>query len=166
MDIETIKQMLGLQPLPTEGGFYAEFYRSNETLRKTCLPERYDGDRCLSTAIYFVLTKDTFSALHRLKSDEVYHFYLGDPVEALLLHKGRSGDIITIGNDLASGMRPQLVVPRGTWQGSRLKPGGTLALLGTTVAPGFEFADFELGNRASLLATYSRFSEMIQTLTR
>src|ERR1044071_950140 len=124
MDIETIKQMLGLQPLPTEGGFYAEFYRSNETLRETCLPERYDGDRCLSTAIYFVLTKDTFSALHRLKSDEVYHFYLGDPVEALLLHKDRSGDIITIGNDLASGMRPQLVVPRGTWQGSRLKPGG------------------------------------------
>jgi predicted cupin superfamily sugar epimerase len=166
MDVETIKQMLNLEPLPTEGGFFAEVYRSNEKLPQTCLPGRYAGDRCLGTAIYFLLTNDTFSALHRLKSDEVYHFYVGDPVEALLLREDGSGELITVGNDLLSGMRPQAVVPRGTWQGSRLKAGGTFALLGTTVAPGFEFADFELANRASLLTHYPAFAEIIHALTR
>lgn len=166
MDAETVKQLLGLKPLPVEGGFYAEPYRSNEKLPRNALPARYGGERCFGTAIYFLLTAEVFSALHRLRSDEIYHFYLGDPVEALLLREDGFGETVTIGTELDRGMRPQLAVTRGTWQGLRVAPGGTFALLGTTVSPGFEFGDFELGDRHSLLATYPDFSELIQKFTR
>ena len=113
MDAERLKRLLGLKPLPNEGGFYAESYRSTDILAGTSLPDRYKSDRCLGTAIYFLLTPETFSALHRLVSDEVYHFYLGDPVEALLLREDGSGDLVTIGADLDSGIKPQMVVPTG-----------------------------------------------------
>jgi uncharacterized protein len=166
MDIEKLKQMLDLKPLPAEGGFYAESYRSKENLPSGCLPERYAGARSFGTAIYFLLTTETFSALHRLASDEVYHFYLGDPVELLCLHQDGSGQVLTMGTDFDGGMRPQIAIPRGTWQGSRLRPGGKFALLGTTVAPGFEFADFELANRVLLSERYPSFSAMIRELTR
>ena len=166
MDIEKLKQALGLKPLPEEGGFYAESYRSDEKLAGRDLPARYLDERCFGTAIYFLLTDGTFSALHRLRSDEIYHFYLGDPVDALLLRENGSGEIVTMGTDFDRGMRPQMAAPRGTWQGSRLKPGGTFALLGTTVAPGFEFTDCEMANREALMAKYPKFSEMIQQLTR
>ena len=158
--------MLGLQPLAAEGGFYAEAYRSREMLAATCLPSRYSGARCFGTAIYFLLTPDTFSALHRLKSDEVYHFYVGDPVETLVLRADGSGEVLALGSDLYRGLRPQAVIPAGAWQGSRLRAGGKFALLGTTVAPGFEFSDFELGDREFLLAKYPDFSRMIRELTR
>jgi predicted cupin superfamily sugar epimerase len=166
MDIERLKTVLGLKPLPAEGGFYAEFYRSGEKLPRERLPERYLGDRCFGTSIYFLLTPDTFSALHRLASDEVYHFYLGDPVEMLQLQEAGAGQIITIGTNLDRGMRPQVIVPRGTWQGSRLVSGGRFALLGMTVFPGFEFADFELADRERLLASHPGFSPIIRELTR
>jgi predicted cupin superfamily sugar epimerase len=166
MDIEKLKQLLGLKPLPSEGGYYAESYRSTERLPREWLPQRYTSERSFGTAIYFLLTPDTFSAMHRLVSDEVYHFYLGDPVEFLCLREDGSGEIFTIGTDLDHGMRPQIAVPRGTWQGSRLRPGGEFALLGTTVAPGFEFADFELASRADLLQRYPSYAEMILKLTR
>ena len=158
--------MLGLQPLAAEGGFYAEAYRSNEKLAAACLPGRYCGERCFGTAIYFLLTPETFSALHRLKSDEVYHFYLGDPVEALVLRADGAGQVLALGSDLYRGLRPQAVIPAGAWQGSRLRAGGKFALLGTTVAPGFEFSDFELADREFLLAKYPGFSRMIWELTR
>jgi uncharacterized protein len=158
--------MLGLKPLAAEGGFYAEAYRSREMLPATCLPGRYSGARCFGTAIYFLLTPETFSALHRLKSDEVYHFYLGDPVEALVLRADGAGEVLALGSDLYRGLRPQAVIPAGAWQGSRLRAGGKFALLGTTVAPGFEFSDFELGSREFLLAKYPDFSRMIRELTR
>jgi len=166
MDVEKLKQILGLKPLPQEGGFYVESYRSGEKLAAALLPSRYSGDRCLGTAIYFLLTPGTFSALHKLASDEIYHFYLGDPVELLLLRKHDTSEVVNLGTDLANGMRPQIVVPRETWQGSRLVPGGSFALLGTTMAPGFEFADFELAKRDVLVARYPAFSELIQKLTR
>ena len=166
MDIEKLKKMLDLKPLPGEGGFYAESYRSSDNVPAGYLPQRYAGDRCFGTAIYFLLTPETFSALHRLFSDEVYHFYLGNPVELLCLREDGSGEILTIGTDLNAGMRPQITVPRGAWQGSRVRPGGEFALLGTTMAPGFEFADFELANQARLLERYPNFSELIRELTR
>jgi hypothetical protein len=166
MDIENLKRLLDLKPLPEEGGFYAESYRSNENFGRPCLPERYSSERSAATAIYFLLTPETFSAMHRLASDEVYHFYLGDPVELFCLREDGSAEIITIGTDLESGMRPQIVVPRGTWQGSRLRPEGKFALLGTTVAPGFEFVDFELGKREELLERYPKFADRIRDLTR
>lgn len=155
---------LGLRPLPIEGGYYRETYRADESLPASALP-RYPGARALSTGIYYLLTPDTFSALHRLRSDELYHFYLGDPVELLLLFPDGRGERRRLGSDLRAGERPQLVVPAGAWQGSRLAPGGRVALLGTTVAPGFELADFEAGSRSLLLAAYPDFRAEIEALT-
>jgi predicted cupin superfamily sugar epimerase len=166
VDVEALKKTLGLKPLPMEGGFYAEAYRSDERLPHKCLPGRYGGDRCLATSIYFLLTRESFSALHRLASDEVYHFYLGDPVELLQLGPSAAGSVTVLGNDFDRGMKPQIVVPRNTWQGSRLAPGGEFALLGASVFPGFEFADFALADRESLLAAYPEFSSLIGELTR
>jgi predicted cupin superfamily sugar epimerase len=167
MDIETLKKTLGLVPLPQEGGFYIQSYRSAEKLPAQCLPSRYVGERSLATAIYFLLTQDSFSAMHRLASDEIWHFYLGDPVEMLQLQAAPAGGrVITLGTDFDRGMSPQMMVPQGVWQGARLLPGGTFALLGATVSPGFEFADFELAQREPLLAAYPQFSVLITALTR
>jgi uncharacterized protein len=156
---------LGLVPHPREGGWFREIYRAAETLPAHALGARYAGPRAVSTAIYYLLTPMTFSALHRLAGDEIFHFYAGDPVEQLRLFPEGHGEIVTIGNDLAAGQRPQVLVPRGVWQGARLAPGGRYALLGCTVAPGFDYADYEGGDRAALGAAYPRFVERIATLT-
>ena len=163
--IEQIKALLDLRRLSIEGGFFVESYRSAETIPGQALPERYGGARSHSTAIYFLLTPDTCSALHRLRTDEVWHFYLGDPVELLQLAPDGSGQIVLIGTDLPAGQRPQVVVRRGLWMGARLRPGGHLALLGTTMAPGFDPADFEVGEREALLAAYPGFRKMVLALT-
>jgi predicted cupin superfamily sugar epimerase len=113
-----------------------------------------------------MLTPDTFSEMHRLKSDEIFHFYLGDPVEMLHLKPDGEGEVVTIGADLTAAMRPQIVVPRDVWQGSRLAPGGRFALLGCSVAPGFDYADFETGNRADLSKKYPPYADLIAPLTR
>ena len=157
---------LGLAPLPEEGGYFAETYRSPVRISGACLPRRYTDSRSAGTAIYYLLTPDTFSTLHRLPGDEVYHFYLGDPVDLLLLLPDGRGDIITLGQDLEAGMRLQAVAPGGAWQGSRLRDGGRFALLGTTMAPGFAFEDFELGDREVLLQAYPSFADRIEILTR
>ncbi len=159
---------LGLQPLPIEGGYFRQTYCSPESLAACCLPPRYRGTRPFGTAIYYLLTAepDSFSALHRLSSDEVYHFYLGDPVEMLLLHPDGGRERVVLGPDLLHGQRVQFVVPRGVWQGACLLPGGQFALLGTTVAPGFHGADFECGGREELVAQYPAQAQLIRTLTR
>ena len=156
---------LGLVPHPKEGGYFRETYRATDALPAAALGPRYAGGRSASTAIYYLLTPVTFSALHRLASDEVFHFYAGDPVEQLRLYPNRQGEIVTIGNNLAAGLRPQTVVARGVWQGARLRAGGRYALLGCTVAPGFDYADYEAGLRAPLAAAYPQFAERIATLT-
>ena len=148
---EKIIHLLELKPLPVEGGYYRETYRSGSSL---------------ATAIYYLLTPDTFSALHRLRSDEIYHFYLGDPVEMLLLHADGSGKLIKLGTDLMKDMRPQFVVPGGVWQGSKLLTGGKFALLGTVMAPGFELSDYEAGNRKGLLETYGQYRDLVIALTQ
>jgi predicted cupin superfamily sugar epimerase len=153
---------LGLRPHP-EGGHFAETYRSDEAAG--ALPPRYVGPRALGTAIYYLLTAGTRSALHRVQSDEVLHFYLGDPVELLVLWPDGRGEVRVLGPDVAAGMRPQAVIPRGCWQGARVRSGGQLALLGATVAPGFDYADFELGARGPLTAAYPAFAELIRELT-
>ena len=167
---DRLAMLLGLRPLPEEGGLYAETYRA-ETVSPDALPAPYTtlaGPHPLATAIYYLLTADTFSALHRLPSDEIFHFYLGDPVEMLQLHPDGSGRVVTIGPDFEAGMRPQIVVPRGVWQGSCLTSGGPhgYALLGTTMAPGFAFTDYEGGRRDELTAAYPVFQELIAALTR
>lgn len=160
-----LKAHLGLEPLPHEGGYFAETYRASGQLPADLLPAACGGPRSPSTAIYYLLTPDTFSALHRLPGDEVYHFYLGDPIDLLILHPDGKGELRRLGQDLPAGMSLQTVVPGGTFQGSRLVPGGTYALLGTTMAPGFDFADFQAGDRDQLLAAYPAFSEEIRART-
>jgi predicted cupin superfamily sugar epimerase len=163
---EELIALLDLRPLPLEGGFFCETYRSADRLPAAALPARYHAEKSAQTAIYYLLTPETFSALHRLPTDEIFHHYLGGPVQMLHLHPDGSGQILTLGTGLLAGQRPQVVVPRGTWQGSRLVPGGSFALLGTTMAPGFDFPDYEHGERDRLLREYPDFAELIGSLTR
>ena len=142
-------------------------YEAAETVDAAAFGDaRYNGARRTGTAIYYLLEPDTFSEMHRLKSDEVFHFYAGDAVEMLQLMEDGSGRTVVIGNDLAAGERPQVVVGRGVWQGSRLVDGGRWALLGCTVSPGFEFEDYEAGDRAALSEGWPEFVAMIAALTR
>ena len=163
MTATEIKEALRLQPHPREGGWYVRTYEANE--RIVCA-DRYGAARLTSTAIYYLLEPDTSSEMHRLKSDEIFHFYLGDPVEMLQLHENGNSERIVIGADLLAGERPQVLVPRGVWQGTRLLAGGSLALMGCTVSPGFEYLDYESGSRAELLALWPEWSEMIAALTK
>jgi uncharacterized protein len=165
MNAETIIRQLGLQPHP-EGGFYRETYRSGEAIAAAALSPRYGKDRSVSTAIYYLLTPDSFSSLHRLQSDEVFHFHLGDPVTMLRLHDDGRGETIALGQDIMAGQQLQVVAPRGVWQGMFLNDGGRFALLGATVAPGFDFADFEQGTRDALVREYPKYAAMIERLTR
>jgi uncharacterized protein len=164
MQVDVLIEKLGLQPHP-EGGFYRETYRSQETIPQTALPHRYREDRQIGTAIYYLLTKDTCSAMHRITSDEIFHFYLGDPVTMLQLEPEGKGKIVTLGSDILAAQLVQCIVPHDVWQGMFLKDGGSVALLGTTVAPGFDFSDFELGKRKYLLALYDEYTELIKRLT-
>ena len=161
---DQIISLLNLEPHP-EGGYFGETYRAGEDIPTDALPARYTGPRAHSTAIFYLLTSDTCSRLHRIRSDEIFHFYLGDPVEMLWLFPDGEGQRVTLGPDLLAEMRPQVIVPRGVWQGARLASGGEVALLGCTVAPGFDYEDFELADREALLETYSQFSEDIRVLT-
>lgn len=163
---EEIIKKLGLEPHPSEGGFFREVYRSDESIMMDCLPNRYKSDRNISTSIYYMLTPDSFSSMHKLKSDEIYHFYLGDPVTILLLFPDGASKIITLGADIMSGQELQVVVPRDTWQGSFLNEDGEFALMGTTVAPGFDYDDFEAGDRDELIKQYPQQEELIRKLTR
>jgi predicted cupin superfamily sugar epimerase len=163
--VDELIALLHLQPLLPEGGFFRETYRSTDRLPAATLP-RFGLEKAVHTAIYYLLTPQTFSALHRLPTDEVFHFYLGDPVLQLHLMPDGGGHIVTLGTDLAAGQRPQVVVPRGVWQGSCLAPGGTLALMGTTMAPGFDFSDYEACERERLLAEYPVHADWIRRLTR
>jgi predicted cupin superfamily sugar epimerase len=149
-----------------EGGYFIETYRSSETISEKALPGRYKGGRSFGTAIYYLLTPKTFSSVHRLQSDEIFHFYLGGPVEMLQLWPDGSGKVLTLGSDILNGMLPQVVVPGGVWQGARLLKNGGFALLGTTVSPGFEFADYESGRRDELIKSYPQFRELIIVLTK
>ncbi len=151
--------LLGLAPLEREGGYFVETYRG---------PRLSGTTRAASTAIYYLLTPEGFSALHRLPSDEIYHFYFGDPVELLQLRPDGTGTLCRLGPGLASGERPQWLVPAGVWQGSRLAAGGRagFALLGTTVAPGFQFEDYAPGDGAALALLYPAFARMIASLAR
>ena len=166
MTADEIVSKLGLEPLPREGGYFAETYRSCRLIPENVLPDGYSGDRPLATAIYYLLTPDTFSAFHRLKSDEIYHFYLGDPVQMVLLYQDGSTNTLTIGPSILQNMELQVFVSAGVWQGSRVIPGGSYALLGTTMAPGFDPADYEQGRREELIRRYPNARDLIISLTR
>jgi predicted cupin superfamily sugar epimerase len=166
MTAAEVKQLLGLAPHPREGGWFVQTYAATDTITPTAFADgRYAGPRKTSTAIYYLLEPDTFSEMHRLRSDEVFHFYAGDPVEMLQLLPDGDGRTIVIGNDLALGQRPQVLVDRGVWQGSRLVAGGRWALLGCTVSPGFEYEDYDSASRDALTSLWPAFAETIAALT-
>jgi len=160
MTAEEIKALLKLEPHPVEGGWYRRTYTSEGNLE---LPR---GTRAQSTAIYYLLEEGTFSEMHKVASDEIFHFYLGDPVEMFLLLLDGSSAVLTLGPDLAAGQQPQVLVPAGVWQGERLVEGGKLALFGCTVTPGFDFADYESGSYVELAAKWPAEAERIRKLTR
>jgi predicted cupin superfamily sugar epimerase len=157
MTTEQIIKALNLEPLPKEGGYYAETFRSSKYIKKDILGNDYRGDRIFYSNIYYMLTPDTFSAIHQLPGDEIFHFYLGDSVEMMKLHPDGTGEVVTIGNDILNGVYPQVLVKGKTWQGCRLKAGGEFALMGTTMAPGFEFEDYRHGEKEVLLEEYPNF---------
>lgn len=162
LSAEDVIRLLDLKPLTIEGGFFRETYRATEHFA----PAGYSGSRSLSTSIYYLLTPDTFSQMHMVPGAEIFHFYLGDPVEMLLIAPDGSGQLVLLGTDIAGGMQPQYVVPGGYWQGARLRAGGKFALLGTTMSPGFDYADFKTGGREELLSMFPQHSDMLRALTR
>jgi predicted cupin superfamily sugar epimerase len=165
MTAEEIKGRLGLEAHPREGGYFVQTWKAEEEIPLAALPGRYGGARAAGTAIYYLLEPSSFSEMHRLISDEVFHFYLGDAVEMLQLWPDGSSRVVVLGSDLAAGMLPQLVVPQGVWQGSRLVSGGEVALLGCTVSPGFDYADYETGRREDLMREYPGVAGLIGELT-
>jgi predicted cupin superfamily sugar epimerase len=162
-----IIEALGLQPHPIEGGYFRETYRSTGSIPTADLPTGYrtESTRSFGTAIYYLLTADTFSEMHRLPTEEVFHLYLGGPVRMLQLFPDGSGREVIIGADVLAGQQPQVIVPPGVWQGSRLEPGVDFVLLGATMAPGFDYADYEQGRRGELIEQYPLYAELIRELT-
>jgi predicted cupin superfamily sugar epimerase len=163
---QQIIEQLKLLPLTIEGGYFRETYRAPLRIPGSALPHQYTGDRNVSTAIYYLLTPETFSAIHIVRSDEAFHFYAGDPVEMLQCWPDGTSRVVIISNDLAAGHEPQLVVPAGIWQGCRLARGGRWALMGCTVAPGFDYADFELADSSELAGKHPEHTAMITALTK
>lgn len=155
-------QALGLQPLPVEGGLFRQSWRA-----ATSVPA-HGRPHPAGTAIYLLLTNapDSFSALHRLPSDEIWHFYLGDPIRLLLLHPDGTAEQRVLGQDLLAGQQLQTCVPAGSWMGARLLPGGSYGLCGCTMAPGFIEADYEGGRLEPLLRQYPGAAAEIRALLR
>lgn len=162
-----LKRLLGLERHPREGGWFRQTWKAEETIPLQALPAgRYSGPRSAGTAIYYLLEPGNFSEMHKLASDEVFHFYLGDPVEMLQLWPDGTGKRVVLGQEIAHGQMLQTVVPQGVWQGTRLIGSGKVALLGCTVSPGFDYADYASGKREALARDWPEWAEMIEGLTR
>ncbi|WP_439626092.1 cupin domain-containing protein [Gemmata sp.] len=164
MTADDVIRALSLQPHPVEGGFFRETYRTAATLPASAVPA-HAGPRSVSTAIYYLLKPGHVSELHVLPGDEVFHFYLGAPVRMLQLLPDGTGQEVVLGSDITAGQVPQLVVPGGVWQGTRLVGESGFALLGCTVAPGFDYADYRGATRAELVAKWPAFADEIARLT-
>ncbi len=161
--IDRIIKSLNLIPHP-EGGFYRETYRSKEIISSNNLDSRFKGERNFSTCIYYLLTRNVFSAFHRIRQDEIWHFYGGFPLSLHLISpEGRYSKII-IGNDIENNEIPQFVVPGGYWFAAAVE--SDYSLVGCTVSPGFDFKDFELAKREELISQFPQFSDIISQLTR
>jgi len=167
--VAALVKRLNLQPHP-EGGYFRETYRAAETIPPAGLPERFGAARSVSTAIYYLLEAGQHSRLHRIKSDELWHFYTGDPLT--IVEIGPDGTLreTQLGAALDGSTIFQHLVPAGAWFGATPAPGGRFApmgfaLVGCTVAPGFDFADFALAERAALLAAFPRHEAWIRRLT-
>jgi predicted cupin superfamily sugar epimerase len=155
---------LGLIPHP-EGGCFRETYRSPEALAAGALPGRFGASRALSTAIYYLLRAGEHSHLHRLHADEVWHLYEGGPLHLHVLTPAGEYQLLRLGRDVDRGETFQCVVPNGCWFGAEPGEGASFALVGCTVAPGFDFADFEMGTREQLLAAFPQHRELVTRFT-
>lgn len=153
-----------MQPHP-EGGFYRESYRSAGLISSLCLPE-FNGDRHYSTAIYFLLQKGDYSAFHKIKSDECWHFYEGGTLLIHVIDKEGDYSCIQLGRKIDKGELLQFVVPANHWFASEPAPGTEFSLAGCTVAPGFDFADFEMADAEKLLKKYPQSHSLIERLCR
>jgi predicted cupin superfamily sugar epimerase len=161
MNAQLLIDRLRLHPHP-EGGYFRETYRSTETISI----DGFDGDRNYSTAIYFMLTSENFSAFHRIKQDEVWHFYAGSSLYVHVIDTSGKYVRHVVGVDVANGAVPQLVVKAGDWFGSTVVEANSFSLVGCTVAPGFDFRDFEMAKREDLLTLFPDHEEIIHRLTR
>ena len=158
-------QKYNLEPHP-EGGWYKQTYKSNEEIAESALPERFGANRFFSTAIYFLLEQGNFSAFHRIKSDECWHFYAGDALLIYIIEQTGELKVISLGNDLEKGQSFQYVVPANCWFASRPAPISEYCFVGCTVSPGFEFEDFELADATELSVMYPQHKSIIKELCR
>jgi predicted cupin superfamily sugar epimerase len=149
-----------------EGGYFRQTYKADLVVPKQALPAGFGGARAVSTAIYFLLENRNFSAFHRLRSDEVWHFYAGEPLAVHVLEAQGLYSRILLGHDFEAGQVLQAVIPAGCWFASHVADWDSFALVGCTVAPGFDFEDFELAKREELVARYPQHRELIERLTR
>jgi predicted cupin superfamily sugar epimerase len=161
--IQNLIHQYNLLPHP-EGGYFKETYRSKESIPTSGLPSRFPGERTFSTAIYFLLLKDLFSAFHRIKSDECWHFYEGDSLKVHVLHLNGSYELIQLGRNREQGEVYQAIVPAGAWFASETT--GEYSFVGCSVAPGFDFADFELARASELITEYPETALLIERLCR
>jgi len=158
-----------MQQVPQEGVWFSVSYVNHDSLPGTALPARYHGqDHAAGSAIYDVMTREDFSALHKLQTDETWHFYGGDPIEMLLLYPDGHGETVIIGPDVFAGQRPQFTVPHGVWQGSAPTGNGSegYSFVGNQLDPAFDYADFEIGYRDDLQKAYPAYAARIGQLTR
>lgn len=160
-----IAEKLGLQPHP-EGGYFKEIYRAEEKIGNPELPERFSGDRNFSTSIYFMLSGNEKSHFHRIKSDEIWHFYSGTTLVLHLIDAAGNYSTVKIGNDILAGETPQAFIPHGNWFAAEVEDKNSYALVGCTVSPGFDFADFELATQKELCEKYPEYSELIKVFTK
>jgi uncharacterized protein len=158
---DDVINLLKLEPHPVEGGYFREIYRSTVLVPQFVL-KSHSAERQLNTAIYYLLSGKAVSEMHRLPGDEIYHFYMGDPLETLLLKPDGSSEVVVVGNEIRSGHVPQLVIPAGVWQGSVRKQGVYgFTLIGATMAPGFAYEDYEQGVRDELVRRWPKQQQEI-----
>lgn len=162
--INDIIYKLKLKPHP-EGGFFRETYRSSEKIKENSLDNGYIGDRNYATCIYFLLTSDNFSAFHRIKQDEIWHFYDGSPLQLHIISESGVYTSHAIGKNLNKGEVPQFVVSGGSWFAAEVIVNNSYSLIGCTVSPGFSFEDFELKSRNKLISLYPNREKIIIKLT-
>lgn len=163
--VPALVEKFQLMPHP-EGGYYKEMYRSNEQIPQNALPIRFTGDRNFSTAIYFLIEQGNFSAFHHIQSDECWHFYAGQTLHVHVIHPGGKYELLKLGSNIEAGETFQAMVPAGSWFASETAPEGSFSFVGCTVAPGFDFADFELAKADELIPQFPAMEKLIKKFCR
>ena len=166
--LDTMKKLIKKLQLieHPEGGYYREVYRSDLSITEDALPVGFTGDRSYATSIYYLLPSDSFSAFHRIKQDEIWHFYMGSRLLLHIISPEGEYTVVRVGSELEQGDHLQYVVPALSWFAAEVDRDHSFALVGCTVAPGFDFRDFELGSREDLIKSFPGHKELIERFTR